>query len=208
MTKVKICGLSRREDIAYVNAFKPDFIGFVFYEKSKRAVTLEKALELKSLLAQELKAVGVFVNAPLEFVAELAALGAIDLIQLHGDEDVEYCKKLRLLTDAPLIKAVRVRGRESLVGLEKYPVDYFLFDTYQSGVYGGTGQRFDVKLGEDIPKPFFIAGGLDAGNVAEVIKKNKPFAVDVSGGVETDGFKDPQKIAAFIASVRGEKNND
>lgn len=205
MTKVKICGLSRREDIAYVNAFKPDFIGFVFYEKSKRAVTLEEALELKSLLAQELKAVGVFVNAPLEFVAELAALGAIDLIQLHGDEDAEYCKKLRLLTDAPLIKAVRVRSKESLVGLEKYPVDYFLFDTYQSGVYGGTGQRFDVELGKDIPKPFFIAGGLDAGNVADVIKQNKPFAVDVSGGVETDGRKDPKKISAFIASVRGEE---
>ena len=205
MTKVKICGLSRREDIAYVNAFKPDFIGFVFYEKSKRAVTLEEALELKSLLAQELKAVGVFVNAPLEFVAELAALGAIDLIQLHGDEDAEYCKKLRLLTDAPLIKAVRVRSKESLSGLEKYPVDYFLFDTYQAGVYGGTGQRFEVELGQDIPKPFFIAGGLDTDNVAAVIKKNKPFAVDVSGGVETDGRKDPKKISAFIASVRGER---
>lgn len=205
MTKVKICGLSRREDIAYVNAFKPDFIGFVFYEKSKRAVTLEKALELKGLLAQEIRTVGVFVNAPPDFVAELAALGAIDLIQLHGDEDAEYCKKLRLLTDAPLIKAVRVRSKESLVGLEKYPVDYFLFDTYQSGVYGGTGQRFEVELGEDIPKPFFIAGGLDAGNVADVIKQNKSFAVDVSGGVETDGRKDPEKISAFIASVRGEE---
>lgn len=205
MTKVKICGLSRKEDIAYVNAFKPDFIGFVFYEKSKRAVTQETALELKGLLDRSIKTVGVFVNAPLKFVAELAALGAIDLIQLHGDEDAEYCKKLRLLTDAPLVKAVRVRSKESLVGLEKYPVDYFLFDTYQSGVYGGTGQRFEVELGEDIPKPFFIAGGLDAGNVADVIKQNKPFAVDVSGGVETDGRKDPEKISAFIASVRGEE---
>lgn len=205
MTKVKICGLSRKEDIAYVNAFKPDFIGFVFYEKSKRAVTQETALELKGLLDRSIKTVGVFVNAPLKFVAELAALGAIDLIQLHGDEDAEYCKKLRLLTDAPLVKAVRVRSKESLLGLEKYPVDYFLFDTYQSGVYGGTGQRFEVELGEDIPKPFFIAGGLDAGNVADVIKQNKPFAVDVSGGVETDGRKDPEKISAFIASVRGEE---
>lgn len=205
MTKVKICGLSRKEDIAYVNAFKPDFIGFVFYEKSKRAVTQETALELKGLLDRSIKTVGVFVNAPLKFVAELAALGAIDLIQLHGDEDAEYCKKLRLLTDAPLVKAVRVRSKESLLGLEKYPVDYFLFDTYQSGVYGGTGQRFEVELGEEIPKPFFIAGGLDAGNVADVIKQNKPFAVDVSGGVETDGRKDPEKISAFIASVRGEE---
>ena len=205
MTKVKICGLSRREDIAYVNAFKPDFIGFVFYEKSKRAVTLEKALELKGLLDRSIKTVGVFVNAAPEFVAELVALGAIDLIQLHGDEGADYCRQLRLLTDAPLIKAVRVRGKESLAGLEKYPVDYFLFDTYQAGVYGGTGQRFDVELGRDIPKPFFIAGGLDADNVAAVIKKNKPFAVDVSGGVETDGRKDPEKISAFIASVRGER---
>ena len=205
MTKIKICGLSRREDIAYVNAFKPDFIGFVFYEKSKRAVTSEKALELKGLLDRSIKTVGVFVNAAPEFVAELAALGAIDLIQLHGDEDADYCRQLRLLTAAPLIKAVRVRSKESLAGLEKYPVDYFLFDTYQAGVYGGTGQRFEVELGQDIPKPFFIAGGLDADNVAAVIKKNKPFAVDVSGGVETDGRKDPKKISAFIASVRGER---
>ena len=205
MTKVKICGLSRKEDIAYVNAFKPDFIGFVFYEKSKRAVTMETALELKGLLDRSIKTVGVFVNAAPSFIAELAALGAADLIQLHGDEDAEYCKKLRLLTDAPLMKAVRVRSKESLVGLEKYPVDYFLFDTYQAGVYGGTGQRFEVELGEEIPKPFFIAGGLDAGNVADVIKQNKPFAVDVSGGVETDGRKDPEKISAFIASVRGEE---
>ena len=205
MTKVKICGLSRREDIAYVNAFKPDFIGFVFYEKSKRAVTPEKALELKGLLDRSIKTVGVFVNAAPEFVAELAALGAIDLIQLHGDEDAVYCRQLRLLTDAPLIKAVRVRGKESLAGLENYPVDYFLFDTYQQGVYGGTGKRFEVELGQDIPKPFFIAGGLDADNVAAVIKKNKPFAVDVSGGVETDGRKDQKKISAFIASVRGER---
>lgn len=205
MTKVKICGLSSCEDIEYVNELKPDFVGFVFYAKSKRAVTMEKALELKGLLDRSIKTVGVFVNADLGFVAELAALGVIDLIQLHGDEDAEYCEQLRLLTDAPLIKAVRVRSRESLRGLEKYPAEYFLFDTYQAGVYGGTGQRFDVELGEDIPRPFFVAGGLDAGNVADVIKKTQAFAVDVSGGVETDGRKDPKKIAAFIASVRGEE---
>lgn len=205
MTKVKICGLSRKEDIAYVNDCKPDFVGFVFYAKSKRAVTLEQALELKGLLDRSIKTVGVFVNADMSFVAELAALQVIDMIQLHGDEDAEYCARLRLLTDAPLIKAVRVRSSESLKGLEKYPVDYFLFDTYQAGVYGGTGRRFDVELGENIPKPFFVAGGLDAGNVADVIKKTQAFAVDVSGGVETDGYKDPEKIAAFIASVRGEE---
>lgn len=205
MTKVKICGLSRKEDIAYVNDCKPDFVGFVFYAKSKRAVTLEQALELKGLLDRSIKTVGVFVNADMSFVAELAALQVIDMIQLHGDEDAEYCARLRLLTDAPLIKAIRVRSSESLKGLEKYPVDYFLFDTYQAGVYGGTGQRFDVELGENIPKPFFVAGGLDAGNVADVIKKTQAFAVDVSGGVETDGHKDPEKIAAFIASVRGEE---
>ena len=205
MTKVKICGLSRKEDIAYVNDCKPDFVGFVFYAKSKRAVTLEQALELKGLLDRSIKTVGVFVNADMGFVAELAALQVIDMIQLHGDEDAEYCARLRLLTDAPLIKAIRVRSSESFRGLEKYPVDYFLFDTYQAGVYGGTGRRFDVELGENIPKPFFVAGGLDAGNVADVIKKTQAFAVDVSGGVETDGYKDPGKIAAFIASVRGEE---
>ena len=131
------------------------------------------------------------------------------MIQLHGDEDGAYIQKLRaVLGNAaiPIIKAIRVRSEESLQGLEAFPVDYFLFDTYKAGHYGGTGERFNLELESiHIPKPYFIAGGLDVSNVAEVIAANpKTFAVDVSGGVEdsTTGLKDPEKMAAFVAQVR------
>lgn len=203
--KVKICGLRRREDIEYVNLYKPDFVGFVFYEKSKRAVSAAQAQELKQLLDKQIKAVGVFVNAEPQLIAELVASKTIDLVQLHGDEDAAYCRSLRKFISVPLIKAVRVRDKSSLENLEEYQADYLLLDTYQAGVYGGTGQRFSVELDAKLPAPCFIAGGLDAENAAEIVQKTQPFAVDVSGGVETDGLKDSKKIAAFIASVRGER---
>ena len=144
--KVKICGLRRREDIEYVNQYKPDFIGFVFYEKSKRAVSAAQAQELKQHLDKQIKAVGVFVNAEPQLIARLVASKTIDLVQLHGDEDAAYCTSLRKLISVPLIKAVRVRDKSSLEHLEEYQADYLLLDTYQAGVYGGTGQRFNVEL--------------------------------------------------------------
>lgn len=202
--KVKICGLRRQEDIAYANALQPDFIGFVFYEKSKRAVTKEQALELKKQLDKNIKAVGVFVNASQDFIAELVKAGAIDMVQLHGDEDALYCKSLREQLKVPIIKAVRVRDASSLEGLENYAADYFLFDTFVPDAYGGTGKRFDLRLVDKINKPYFIAGGLEVANVSEVIKNTQAFAVDVSGGVETAGLKDKEKMSAFIAQVRGD----
>ena len=209
MTKVKICGLTRSEDIECANRVKPDFIGMVFYAKSKRTVTAQQAAQLKAQLAPSIKAVGVFVNNDIDFIARLAQADIIDVIQLHGDEDGAYIKKLReaLAKPAlPIIKAIRVRSESSLQGLEEYPVDYFLFDTYKPGHYGGTGERFSLKLeSELIKKPYFIAGGLDVSNVAQVIAENpEAFAVDVSGGVEdaTTGFKDAEKMAAFMGQVR------
>lgn len=203
MTKVKICGLRRLEDIAYVNDLKPDFIGFVFAE-SKRQVTWEQAMQLKAQLAPEIKAVGVFVNALQDEILQLARAKTIDVIQLHGDEDADYCAGLKAQTELPVIKAIRVKDAASLDGLEKIPCDYLLFDTYTPGQYGGTGKRFDMSLVKNIPKPYFIAGGLDTENVSDVIKKSGAFAVDVSGGLETNGFKDKEKIAAFIEKVRGD----
>ena len=206
MTKVKICGLTRIEDIECANRVQPDFIGMVFYAKSKRAVTAEQAATLKAKLAPHIKAVGVFVNAEIGYIEKLANLRVIDLIQLHGDEDSLYIQELRKKVFIPIIKAIRVRSEESLQGLEAYPVDYFLFDTYKAGHYGGTGERFNLELESiHIPKPYFMAGGLDASNIAEVIAANpKAFAVDVSGGVEDSvtGLKDPQKMADFVAQVR------
>ena len=206
MTKVKICGLSRPEDIFQANKLKSDYIGFVFYPKSKRAVTQSQAALLKAMLDKEIKAVGVFVNADIAFIEKLAQLRIIDLVQLHGDEDSLYIQELRKRVYIPIIKAIRVQGEESLQNLRNYPVDFFLFDTYKPGQYGGTGERFNLELeGVTIPKPYFIAGGLDASNVAHVIAENPhAYAVDVSGGVEDSatGLKDAQKMADFVAQVK------
>ena len=206
MTKVKVCGLSRPEDIFQANKLKSDYIGFVFYPKSKRAVTQSQAALLKAMLDKEIKAVGVFVNADIAFIEKLAQLRIIDLVQLHGDEDSLYIQELRKRVYIPIIKAIRVQGEESLQNLRNYPVDFFLFDTYKPGHYGGTGERFNLELeGVTIPKPYFIAGGLDASNVAHVIAENPhAYAVDVSGGVEDSatGLKDAQKMADFVAQVK------
>lgn len=206
MTRVKICGLSRPEDIFQANKLKSDYIGFVFYPKSKRAVTQSQAALLKAMLDKEIKAVGVFVNADIAFIEKLAQLRIIDLVQLHGDEDSLYIQELRKRVYIPIIKAIRVQGEESLQNLRNYPVDFFLFDTYKPGHYGGTGERFNLELeGVTIPKPYFIAGGLDASNVAQVIAENPhAYAVDVSGGVEDSatGLKDAQKMADFVAQVK------
>ena len=206
MTRVKICGLSRPEDIFQANKLKSDYIGFVFYPKSKRAVTQSQAALLKAMLDKEIKAVGVFVNADIAFIEKLAQLRIIDLVQLHGDEDSLYIQELRKRVYIPIIKAIRVQGEESLLNLEQYQVDSFLFDTYKPGQYGGTGERFNLELeGVTIPKPYFIAGGLDASNVAQVIAENPhAYAVDVSGGVEDSatGLKDAQKMVDFVAQVK------
>ena len=209
MTKIKICGLTRTEDIEMVNEFLPDYIGFVF-AKSRRQVSAEQAKELKNKLRPAIKAVGVFVNEKPENIAEIANQGIIDLIQIHGDEDAAYCAQLRKLTQAPIIKVVRVEREDDFAGIEEFDCDYYLFDTLSSKDYGGTGKAFDHSLlyNKEIKKPFFVAGGLNQDNVAAVIEVIKPFGVDTSGGVETDGIKDANKIKEFIEQGRIVGKND
>lgn len=209
MTKIKICGLTRTEDIEMVNEFLPDYIGFVF-AKSRRQVSAEQAKELKNKLRPAIKAVGVFVNEKPENIAEIANQGIIDLIQIHGDEDAAYCAQLRKLTQAPIIKVVRVEREDDFAGIEEFDCDYYLFDTLSSKEYGGTGKAFDHSLlyNKEIKKPFFVAGGLNQDNVAAVIEVIKPFGVDTSGGVETDGIKDVNKIKEFIKQGRIVGKND
>ena len=209
MTKIKICGLTRTEDIEMVNEFLPDYIGFVF-AKSRRQVSAEQAKELKNKLRPAIKAVGVFVNEKPENIAEIANQGIIDLIQIHGDEDAAYCAQLRKLTQAPIIKVVRVEHEDDLAGIEEFDCDYYLFDTLSSKEYGGTGKAFDHSLlhNKEIKKPFFVAGGLNQDNVAAVIEVIKPFGVDTSGGVETDGIKDVNKIKEFTKQGRIVGKND
>lgn len=198
MTKIKLCGLTRPEDIAEANELNPEYIGFVFAAKSKRAVSPEKAAELKAQLSPEIQAVGVFVNEMPETVARLLNENIIDIAQLHGQEDEAYIHRLRELTNKLLIQAFRVDGPESLAKAQKSPADLILLD---SGA-GGTGTAFDWTLLEKFERPYFLAGGLDPDTVGDAVKRFHPYAVDVSSGIETAGKKDKQKMAAFVAAVR------
>ena len=199
MTKIKLCGLSRPCDIEAANQLKPDYIGFVFAPKSKRYVTYRKAAELKSRLSPEIKAVGVFVNECPQETAKLLKNGIIDMVQLHGGEAEDDIARLRRLTDRPIIKAFRIETAYDIKAANQSTADYILLD---SGA--GTGTMFDWSLANSIERPYFLAGGLDADNVADAVKALRPFAVDVSSGIETDGLKDKAKMAAFIAAVRKE----
>ena len=216
MVKVKFCGIRRKEDIEAVKQLQPDFAGFVF-AKSKRQITKEQAVALKELLDPGIKTVAVLVNMPVEEAAALANTGIADLLQLHGDEDAAYIAKLKILTGAKIIKAIRLRSTNRAINAkllaEAAQADYYLFDTFLPEAYGGTGKTFSLSLLNSLPidKPIFLAGGLDAGNVAEIIEQIQsdaklfPFfyGVDVSGGIETDGVKDPIKMEAFIKAIRG-----
>lgn len=205
MTKIKICGLRRIQDVDYVNSCKPDFAGFVFAE-SKRKVTIEQTVELKSHLAKEIIPVGVFVNEQIEKVAKLLNEGIIDIAQLHGDEDKAYISRLRKqMKRGKLIKAIRVASMDSLIDCQNIDVDYLLFDTFSFGEYGGTGRQFDWNLISGIKKPFFLAGGIDSDNVLKAIKEVQPFGVDVSSAVETNGFKDKEKIIEIVTKVKNSK---
>ena len=228
MIRVKFCGIRRTKDIEAVNRLQPDFAGFVF-AKSKRQVTKGQAAALKELLDPGIKTIAVLVNMPAEEAAVLANTGIADFLQLHGDEDAAYIAKLRMLTTAKIIKAIRLRnggcpvqggGKEAGASVntenarllaEASQADYYLFDTFLPDAYGGTGKTFALSLLKSlsIDKPFFLAGGLDAGNVAEIIGQVQRdaklfpflFGADVSGGIETDGVKDPIKMEAFMKAI-------
>lgn len=199
MSKIKLCGLSRKCDIEWVNELKPEYIGFVFWNKSKRNVPPQKAKELKDLLSPDIKAVGVFVDEPIENVAELLNDNIIDIAQLHGGEDEEYIKKLRALSGKPIIKAFLLKSESDAERAEKSTADYILVD---SGT--GTGKSFDWELLKNISRPYFLAGGLCCENISQAITALDPYAVDVSSGIETNGCKDKNKMAAFVAAVRKE----
>ena len=199
MTKLKMCGLSRIEDIQAANAIKPDYIGFVFAEISKRRVSALEASKLKSKLDPEIKAVGVFLDDKLDFVASMLNLGIVDLVQLHGSENEAYIEKVREITNKPIIKAFIIRSKEDVERAEKSTADYILLDGGK-----GQGKAFDWSLLKDIKRPYFLAGGLNPANVGDAVKALKPYAVDVSTGIETDGVKDREKMTAFAGAVREE----
>ncbi|MDQ7093203.1 phosphoribosylanthranilate isomerase [Desulfosporosinus sp. PR] len=195
--KLKICGLFRACDIDYVNEAGPDYIGFVF-AKSRRQVTAEWAEAMRTRLKPGIIAVGVFVNEPLRNVARLLQDNIIDMAQLHGDENEDYLRQLKALTGKPIIKAVRVTSHQDIEDAGQSLADFLLLD---SGT-GGTGESFDWNQVGSVKKPFFLAGGLKAGNIEQAIKATRPYAVDLSSGVETDGNKDRSKILEIVRRMR------
>ena len=203
MTKIKFCGLTRTGDIEAANELKPDYIGFVFWPKSKRAVTAGEAKILKSKLDPSIKAVGVFVDEDMEAVKSLLDGGIIDIAQLHGHEDEDYIYGLKKASGKPVIKAFRIRSEEDGRQAEESPADMVLLD---SGM--GTGKTFNWEIIKGVKRPFFLAGGLAPDNAAEAIRELQPYALDVSSGIETEGIKDIKKMTDFYEAVRKEDEHD
>lgn len=196
MTKIKMCGLSRPCDIDYANRIMPDYVGFVFAEKSKRYVSPEKACELRKNLDDNIIPVGVFVNAETDLIIRLVKSNIIDMVQLHGTEDNNYIKNLSYLIDVPVMQAFVIKSEEDIKKAENSIADYILLD---SGL--GSGKTFDHSL-INIKRPYFLAGGLTPENVGEISDRLQPYAVDVSSSLETDGHKDFNKMTAFAEAVR------
>jgi phosphoribosylanthranilate isomerase len=201
-TKVKICGITNPADAQAAVEAGADALGFIFYEKSPRYVRLTDVAAITRPLAPFIMRAGVFVNAPENLVFRAIRDCGLTLLQFHGDESPEFCAQFGLMN----MKAFRVHGPETLEEIPKYATDAYLLDAYSSTTLGGTGEKFNWDLAveaQKFGKPIFLAGGLNAENVAGAIRKVRPFGVDVSSGVESaPGVKDHAKIKAFIAAAR------
>ena len=220
--KLKLCGLSRPQDIEAANALMPDYVGFVFARKSRRYISPETAAALRNLLHPGIQAVGVFTNEKPELVAALVRDHIIDVIQLHGHEDRDYISYLRTLTSAPIIQAVCIRDESDLERAQESSADLILLDS----AAGGSGVSFDWSILSRVTRPYFLAGGLTAENVRDALTATLPYAltaaapcalaaaapcapaaavhyaVEVSSGIETDGWKDKIKMEQFVRAVR------
>ncbi len=201
--KIKLCGIKRPEDVEYVNEFLPDYIGYVFAD-SRRQVSTELAASLNSYLDPKIKSAGVFVNFPPEKAAETAEKVGLDIIQLHGNEDKNYISALRKMTGCEIWKAVRVRTAQDILNGEAAGADKLLLDSFSASAYGGTGKTADFGIIKNTPVklPFFLAGGLNSENILSALKEIMPYGADLSGGIETDGLKDREKIKEIINIVR------
>lgn len=198
MTKIKLCGIKRIEDVEMLNRLLPEYAGFIFAQKSKRYVTAEQALSLRKAMDPRIMCVGVFKDSAIPEIEEIVSLGAIDIIQLHGSEDDIFIRELAGRLPHIIIKAFGIRGERDVALAESSAADFVLLDSPG----GGTGESFDHGLLAGIKRPYFLAGGLDPSNVGGYIESYRPYAVDVSSGIETDGVKDPAKMEAFVLAAR------
>ena len=202
--KVKICGMTNLKDVKVAVDGGVDAVGFIFYKKSPRSVTMQAVREIVLELPPFVDSVGVFVNETAEQINKIADHCKLDRVQLHGDESPAFCKKIR----RRVIKVIRVKDIQSLKKLSDYPVSSFLLDTFSEDQYGGTGKVFDWNLAYPAKKygPIILAGGLTPINVHQAIQRIQPYGVDVCSGVENQpGIKDHKKMKAFLKNVKAER---
>ena len=202
--KVKICGMTNLNDVKVAVDGGVDAVGFIFYKKSPRSVTMQTVREIVLELPPFVDSVGVFVDETAEQINKIADRCNLDRVQLHGDESPAFCKKIR----RRVIKAIRVKDIQSLKKLSDYPVSSFLLDTFSEDQYGGTGKVFDWHLAYPAKKygPIILAGGLTPNNVRQAIQRIRPYGVDVCSGVESQpGIKDHKKMKAFLKNVKAER---
>ena len=206
--RVKICGIMNEQTAGVAVAAGADALGFVFAQ-SRRQVTPAKAKEIITTVPPFISRVGVFVNSSPEEVMDIVNYCGLDTVQLHGEENPANYRDL-LCRAVKVIISCRVKDEESVHGILKYLADAYLFDTYKKGLPGGTGEVFDWAILNKFtfPAPVILSGGLNTENVAQAVQSVKPYAVDVSSGVETDGIKDMEKIKTFIEQAKGVYIND
>ena len=198
-TKIKICGMKLIEDVISVNVAEPDYCGFIFnVSGSRRSIGAEQLNILVDMLNPEIVPIGVFVNEKTDVILRIVRESGIRMVQLHGQENGEIIHTIQSKAQVPVIKAVSVRSKEDVRSAVLSPADYLLFDCGE----GGTGQTFDWNLLEDIPRPYFMAGGIGTHNMEEVLRRFSPFALDVNSSVETDRQKDGKKILAAVRMLR------
>jgi len=205
MVKVKICGITNLEDGLAAADFDADMIGFNFYSKSPRYLSPDEAANIATLVPPAVLKVGVFVNAAIDEISDIANAVGLEIIQLHGDEDNNFIRLVGHITEKPVIKAFRIDPKVTIDSVLHSDADAVLLDTITVGEFGGTGRTFDWNVvGTDLKnRQVFLAGGLTPENVTEAISIVRPYAVDVASGVETSpGKKDHRKVKAFIENAK------
>ncbi len=202
-TRIKICGIRRKEDIAALNRCRPDYAGFILSEGFRRSIDAETFYELESMLDKDIRRVGVFVDEDLKEIGK-SFISYLDVIQLHGHEDDDYIRSLKSISGAEIWKAVRAKTADDIEKADSLDCDRLVIDSYVKGIAGGTGREADTEVikAAKVTKPFFIAGGVGENNAARLIGTLKPYGADISGSVETDGFKDEMKIKHIITLIR------
>ena len=199
--KVKVCGMTQLKDAIFAVEHGADAVGFIFYKKSPRSVTMKAVRDIILKLPPLVDTVGVFVNESVDQVNKIANYCGLDLVQLHGEESPAFCRKIQ----RRVIKAFRIKDLQSVKQLEKYPVSGYLLDTFSDNLQGGTGKTFDWSLALPAKKigPVILAGGLTSTNIIQAIRHARPYGVDVCSSVEKlPGIKDPEKVRAFLKNIR------